>query len=77
MLLSVNHTLENKTLEHGRFRVQDEGIRRTKLGSVLQSKVLRNKTAASEASVSVGHFCTWNPPIMETVSLGRDSDLSF
>ena len=75
MLLSVNHTLGNKTLEHERFRVQDEGIRRTELGSVLQSKVLRNKTAASEAGVIVGHFCTWNPSIMETVYLGRDSDL--
>lgn len=72
MLLSVNHTLGNKTLEH-----EDEGIRRTQLGSVLQSKVLRNKTAASEAGVIVGHFCTWNPSIMETVSLGRDSDLWF
>ena len=50
-------------------------IRCTELDSVLHSKVLRNKTVASEAGVNMVHFCTWNPPIIENVSLGRDSDL--
>lgn len=68
MLLSVNHTLGNKTLEQERFRAQDEDTRHTELASVPQSEVLRNKTAASEAGAIFCRFCTWNPSIMELLS---------
>lgn len=53
MLLSVNHTSGNKTLEHERFRVQDEDIKALNL-ALCPVRVLRNKTAASEAGVIMG-----------------------